>query len=285
MLKTRIITALVLLGIFLPVLFLLPVEALYTILSIVIGLASWEWIRLLWPNSKSFLKVLYGLFVIFILYLIWWVGVSNKNPEYFYIAQIFVLFCAFIFWIVFVPSMMSRGLKIQVTSVRVSLTLFGILIFVSCWFALAILRELGLGVFLSALIWVWVADIGAYFSGKLFGKNKLAPSLSPGKTIEGMLGGLLLVVVFGLIFAFYGYKYPNYFSFIYEKVGIFGLIVILIIGGLLSVMGDLFESQLKRLANVKDSSNLLPGHGGILDRIDALLPVLPFAALIALILV
>lgn len=149
---------------------------------------------------------------------------------------------------------------------------------------MAILRELGLGVLLSVLIWVWAADIGAYFAGKGFGKHKLAPSLSPGKTIEGMLGGLFLVVLVSLFFIANDFWPLNYFSLLYQQIGLASMLFITLAGSLLSVIGDLFESQLKRLANVKDSSQLLPGHGGFLDRIDALLPVLPFAALVFLVL-
>ena len=285
MLKTRVITALALLGVFLPVLFLFQIEALYFTLSIIIGLASWEWIKLLWPQSKSFFHILYALLISIVLYLIWWLGTSNLIPDYFYWVQIISLLTAFTFWIAFVPGMMRRGVNVKLSSVRLFLTISGLVIFVACWFSLAILRELGLGVFLSVLVWVWAADVGAYFAGKAFGKNKLAPTLSPGKSIEGMIGGILLVLVVGLVLALNSNLYPTFFSFVYERVGLISLVLILIAGGLLSVIGDLFESQLKRLANVKDSSNLLPGHGGFLDRIDALLPVLPFAALIALVLI
>ena len=195
MLKTRVITALALLGVFLPVLFLFQIEALYFTLSIIIGLASWEWIKLLWPQSKSFFHILYALLISIVLYLIWWLGTSNLIPDYFYWVQIISLLTAFTFWIAFVPGMMRRGVNVKLSSVRLFLTISGLVIFVACWFSLAILRELGLGVFLSVLVWVWSADVGAYFAGKAFGKNKLAPTLSPGKSIEGMIGGILLVLV------------------------------------------------------------------------------------------
>jgi phosphatidate cytidylyltransferase len=284
MLKARVITALVLLAILLPILFFLPPQALYFVLSIVIGLASWEWSRLLWLNINHYFHKLYAAIIVLILYVIWWLGASNLIPDYFYLLQIGTIFFAFIFWVLFVPMMMRKGLSLDLTKVRLILSVSGIFLFIACWFSLAILRELGLGIFLSVLIWVWAADIGAYFSGKGFGKRKLAPSLSPGKTIEGMLGGLFLVLFVSLFFVMNGYWQLNYFSLIYQRVGLVSMLLIVIAGVLLSVVGDLFESQLKRLANVKDSSALLPGHGGFLDRIDALLPVLPFAALVILVL-
>lgn len=284
MLKTRIITALALLAIFLPVLFFLPVEVLYVVLSIVIGLASWEWSRLLWLDINPIFHKLYAGLVVLILYSVWWLGVSNLSPDYFFIIQLGSIFFAFVFWVLIVPMLMRRGLNLSLNKIRVFLSISGLIIFVACWFSLAILRELGLGVLLSVLIWVWAADIGAYFSGKGFGKHKLAPSLSPGKTIEGMLGGLFLVVLVSLFFIANDFWPLNYFSLLYQQIGLASLLFITLAGSLLSVIGDLFESQLKRLANVKDSSQLLPGHGGFLDRIDALLPVLPFAALVFLVL-
>ena len=284
MLKTRIITALALLAIFLPVLFFLPVEVLYVVLSIVIGLASWEWSRLLWLDIKPIFHKLYAGLVVLILYSVWWLGASNLNPDYFFIIQLSAIFFAFVFWVLVVPMLMRRGLNLSLNKIRVFLSISGLIIFLACWFSLAILRELGLGVLLSVLIWVWAADIGAYFAGKGFGKNKLAPSLSPGKTIEGMLGGLFLVVLVSLFFIANEFWPLNYFSLLYQQIGLASMLFIALAGSLLSVIGDLFESQLKRLANVKDSSQLLPGHGGFLDRIDALLPVLPFAALVFLVL-
>lgn len=284
MLKTRIITALALLAIFLPVLFFLPVEVLYVVLSIVIGLASWEWSRLLWLDIKPIFHKLYAGLVVLILYSVWWLGASNLSPDYFFIIQLSAIFFAFVFWVLVVPMLMRRGLNLSLNKIRVFLSISGLIIFLACWFSLAILRELGLGVLLSVLIWVWAADIGAYFAGKGFGKNKLAPSLSPGKTIEGMLGGLFLVVLVSLFFIANEFWPLNYFSLLYQQIGLASMLFIALAGSLLSVIGDLFESQLKRLANVKDSSQLLPGHGGFLDRIDALLPVLPFAALVFLVL-
>jgi phosphatidate cytidylyltransferase len=129
---------------------------------------------------------------------------------------------------------------------------------------------------------VWGADIGAYFAGKLFGKNKLAPQLSPGKTIEGAIGGLAAVLLMAGLSVIY--EIPGIFLTLYELGGLLTLGSLVIALVALSIMGDLFESQLKRLAGVKDSSNLLPGHGGILDRIDALMPVLPVIAILLIVL-
>ncbi len=131
---------------------------------------------------------------------------------------------------------------------------------------------------------VWVADIGAYFVGKRFGKCLLAPTISPGKTWEGAIGAFILVFLYGWILAFLGQKYSflsdNWASLMFARWQplLFSAYLILFAG--LSIVGDLFESLLKRRVGIKDSSQLLPGHGGVLDRIDAQLPVLPLGLLL-----
>jgi phosphatidate cytidylyltransferase len=148
------------------------------------------------------------------------------------------------------------------------------------------LRAVSMALFLSVLVLVWAADIGAYFAGKAFGKHKLAKQLSPGKSIEGAIGGYLLVMIIGVlgatVFADHSYIQGNFFALIQSSWGWSGMILVTALCVAMSIQGDLFESQLKRVAGVKDSSALLPGHGGFLDRIDALLPVLPLAGLIIL---
>jgi phosphatidate cytidylyltransferase len=127
---------------------------------------------------------------------------------------------------------------------------------------------------------VWLADIGAYFAGKAFGRHKLAPAISPGKTWEGAIGGWLAVLIVAAVaFALHAFE-PTLYSALLEHLGAARTLVTLTILVVFSVIGDLFESMLKRQAGVKDSSGLLPGHGGVLDRIDALLPVLPLAMLL-----
>ena len=143
------------------------------------------------------------------------------------------------------------------------------------------LRELGLVFLLSTMALVWVADIGAYFVGKAFGKRKLAVQISPGKSVEGAVGGLVLCYAYALACVFF----LPFESTIFGAWAIrFGWVPMMLMATLLtafSIFGDLFESQLKRLAGVKDSSQLLPGHGGVLDRVDALIPTMPIAAILA----
>lgn len=281
MLKTRVITALLMLAVLLPVLFAAPIEALKVLLLVVIGAAAWEWARLLWPGNSA-CALQYAALMVLGLIGLWLFDAYTIAPQIMSLIQLAMILLAFIFWVLFVPQIMKARLGFSLEKWHSSLGIVGFIIFPACWFALLILREMGLLVLLSALVWVWVADIGAYFAGKKFGRHKLAPALSPGKTIEGFVGGMILVVVLAIFSALYTDLGMNYFSWLKDRLGWVGLVAIALAGGLFSVMGDLFESQLKRLAGVKDSSQLLPGHGGFLDRIDALLPVLPFAALVVL---
>jgi phosphatidate cytidylyltransferase len=163
---------------------------------------------------------------------------------------------------------------------RSFLFLAGIVVFVACWHALVAARMQGVPFVLSLLLLVWLADIGAYFSGKAFGKHKLAPAISPGKTWEGAIGGWLVVMIVAAAAVFLHAFEPTLYSALLAHWGAVRTLLALTLLVAFSVVGDLFESMMKRQAGVKDSSGLLPGHGGVLDRIDALLPVLPLAMLL-----
>ena len=150
------------------------------------------------------------------------------------------------------------------------------------WLALTGAHRLGVNFLMSVLCLVWVADIGAYAAGRAFGRNKLAPTISPGKSWEGVAGGVLgALVLAGAWIAFldprFGAQGASLYARLQDAFGVFGLLVAVLVLAAASVVGDLFESLVKRAAGAKDSSRLLPGHGGVLDRIDALLPVLPLA--------
>ncbi len=135
---------------------------------------------------------------------------------------------------------------------------------------------------LSILIIVWLADIGAYFAGRAFGKHKLAPAISPGKTWEGVAGGVLAVLLVAVAVVWFTSLQENIALVIYAKYGVVAMLGNLVLLVALSIIGDLLESKLKRRRGFKDSSNLLPGHGGVLDRIDSLIPVLPLAVLLGI---
>lgn len=143
-----------------------------------------------------------------------------------------------------------------------------------------VLRAAGIGVLLTAAVLVWAADIGAYFVGKAIGKRKLAPTISPGKSWEGAIGGWLLAMIVALSLAATHTFAPTWYSLVADKGGLRLVVILTTLLVAASIVGDLFESLLKRQVGMKDSSRLLPGHGGILDRIDALIPVFPLAALL-----
>jgi phosphatidate cytidylyltransferase len=187
-----------------------------------------------------------------------------------------------LFWLCIVPLIMRRSVTFQMKKFAWPLSIAGLFLFIADWYALIVLRERGVWVLLTVFLLVWSADIGAYFFGRAFGKNKLAPRISPGKSVEGVIGGALVVVVIGSICWSLGDGTKNFFDMLGADISYVRLFFVMIFLCGLSVIGDLFESQLKRLQGMKDSSQLLPGHGGVLDRIDALMPVLPFAALLIL---
>jgi phosphatidate cytidylyltransferase len=277
MLKTRVITAIVLLGIFLPVLWFAPLIYLGALIAIVITLAAWEWWRLLFPDNHRRAFSYAGLCL---LNLVAWLMYADIE------AVKILLWLTLGFWLLVVPFIMKQSLRLNLVSWRWPLAAIGLFILPACWFALMHLRAVSMTLFLSVLVLVWAADIGAYFAGKAFGKHKLAKNLSPGKSIEGAVGGYLLVMVLGILgaslFADHPYTHGNFFALIQSSWGWSGMILVTALCVAMSIQGDLFESQMKRVAGVKDSSALLPGHGGFLDRIDALLPVLPLAGLIIL---
>ena len=148
--------------------------------------------------------------------------------------------------------------------------LIGVIVLFPTWLAMIQLRTLGAGPLLGIFAVVWMADIAAYFSVKAFGKHKLAPSISPGKTLEGAAGAVVGVVIYGIVLRqLYSIELMSLPMWILTLIGV----------TVVSIVGDLYESLLKRKAGIKDSSNILPGHGGVLDRIDSLTSTLPVVAL------
>ena len=265
MLWQRVLTALALLPPVLAAIFLLPNYALAICFSGLAGLAAWEWAGLASitkPASKfSYAFVCVGLMVLasvvlplsvkiglWVLALLWW--------------------ALGLLWIFRYPVGFEAGKPSQLT-----VSVIGLLVFPSALSAIAHLHSVtkqGPILLLTFFVLIWAMDVGAYFSGKSFGKNKLAPKVSPGKTWEGFVGGLILAIIVGVT----GGKY-----FLFGDAALhwtWWLTVASIPA--LSVIGDLCESLLKRQAGVKDSGNILPGHGGVLDRIDSILAAAPIMA-------
>ncbi|MDP3539509.1 MAG: phosphatidate cytidylyltransferase [Azonexus sp.] len=274
MLKTRVITALVLLALLLPALFYLPQGGWALLVAAFIGIGAWEWGALLGWRSASRL-VLGGVTALICA------GVSLLDPvaigaEVIYTpAKDWVLLVygiAGVFWCLVMPLWLQKKWALS----GIGGLLVGAVVLFPTWLAMVQLRTLGPGVLLGIFAVVWMADIAAYFSGKAFGKHKLAPSISPGKTWEGAIGAGVGVVIYGLVV-----RQVFGLELLTLPLWILALIALTAI----SIIGDLYESLLKRKAGIKDSSNILPGHGGVLDRIDSLTSTLPVVALFWLLVV
>lgn len=256
MLKKRLITAAVLLPTILLVLFLKPVWFWRVTVSIFIAIAWWEWLRLSKAGDKTWLVVLSSGALIGLMYLFFNVGYSSGVVFFSMILWLFAIAVCFID-----PSRASQLVKPETK------LLFGSWVLAFSWWSLIWLKEQSHGSFwvLGFLVIIWLADSGAYFAGKRFGKNKLAPAISPGKTIEGLIGGAFCVAI-----------YAFFMTSLFVEYSRILLMVAAIVIAVVSVGGDLFESWMKRQANMKDSSQILPGHGGVLDRIDSLIAAMPF---------
>ena len=192
------------------------------------------------------------LFIFFTLFFLGLAFFSLPDP-------IFIATMSFFFWVFFAPIFIYKNLKLP----DIQKTFFGVFLIASLFYSIKYLYENHQDLLLFSLLLVWIADSGAYFVGKTFGKHKLAPSISPGKTIEGAAGALLLTILFSFLFA-------DYF-FLSSKASLFYAIIITFF----SIFGDLFESHLKRAADLKDSGTIIPGHGGVLDRIDGICSSIP----------
>ena len=272
MLKTRIITAVVLLAVLLPVLYFNNHTAFAVVATLFFGAAIWECFRLFNPGSTRALVITVFWTAAFV-YAFFLAGQSD--PLFWFALS------ALVWALRFAPSL-KLGLPPLDSTGNTLLSLIYAIAIVACFAAIVTLFAYSPVYLLSVMALVWIADIGAYVAGKAFGKRKLAPSISPGKSWEGAIGGAcaVLAIAAATIVAG-GDAFADTFAVrAHERAGWAATLVILVLLVVASVVGDLFESQLKRRAGVKDSSNLLPGHGGVLDRIDALIPVLPLAALI-----
>jgi phosphatidate cytidylyltransferase len=253
MLKKRVLTALLILPLIIGILYL-PDWYFASAIAVIIGLGVWEFTKLIGLNS-SWQRIFYLIIFFGLLY-----------PTYLLPLNL-VLFIAFIWWLItfyLVASYPDADIKFY--SSRLLRALSGWLIFIPFWLAVKALHTVGLYYLVMVLCLVWVMDIGSFFAGKSFGRHKLAPRVSPGKTVEGAVGGLIFAGIVVLVFnRFSGVGYNLWWQWL----------LVALVTVVFSVVGDLFESVLKRIAGAKDSSNLLPGHGGVFDRIDSLTAAVP----------
>ena len=282
MLKTRVITALLLLPIILIALFLFPDWA-WGVFTLGIALvACWEWGRFC-QLSKAMTGIYWALSLVIATAVFFGYQTGAVFGFGFKMLVLGGFLLAATFWLVAAPIWLVKLWRPQA---RWAIAVAGWVVVFPTGLALLYLRGVSPWLLLSFAAIVWVADIAAYFSGKAFGKNKLAPAISPGKTIEGAVGGALGVVAyFFLWLSLLANSYLGRQAWAQDiRENLVALLVFFLLLGVLSIIGDLFESWMKRGAGMKDSSNLLPGHGGILDRIDALTSTLPLAGLYVLLL-
>ncbi len=271
MLRQRVITALVLMALLVPSLMVRSAWPFALFCVVLMAGAAWEWARLNGGSAISLglagaLVALCGAALVSgwtarAPVLLWWAGV--------------------LVWVLGVGFALRAGVAAWGGHARPLRWLLGLLLLWLAWLAILNARQVGINFMLSVFCIVWMADIAAYFGGRAFGRRKLAPTISPGKSWEGvwsgMLGVGLLALAWLLVDRSIAVDSPSVFSQLLGGLGWLGALLVVVFLCALSVVGDLFESLVKRSAGAKDSSRLLPGHGGVLDRFDALLPVVPAA--------
>ena len=276
MLKQRIITALLMLAVLLPALLAATPWPFTLVMLVLISAAGWEWGRL------NGLRMLPALLLGTVLAL----G-SAAALRAGWVAHVpwGLWSMATLLWVLGGAFVLRGGVAAWPRHSQALRLVLGLLMLWMAWLAVAVAKTLGVNFILSLFCLVWVADISAYFGGRAFGRRKLALAISPGKSWEGVYSGMVGVCLLALAWlAFDGWLLargidatPSLYTLLLARHGWLGAALALVFLAAMSVVGDLFESLVKRAAGAKDSSRLLPGHGGVLDRIDALLPVCPIA--------
>ena len=264
-LLARVFTSIFLIGSLLVGIFMLPQWLWGLALILPISMVALEYSRLFDWNQKLrvgfVLTVVSFCFVPFLLF-------DQFNQLVSRIAAV-ISWVAVLFWMLLVPFLIRYRFR---TKSYICNVLIGIVIIVPAWFTMVGLQTVPYAL-LGVLVGVWLVDIAGYFIGRKFGKIKLLPSVSPGKTREGVLGGLVAICAYGLGLSI---TFDNVFSIAHWIL--FGISVTAFTA--IAVLGDLFESYLKRSRGVKDSGSILPGHGGMLDRVDSMTALLPFSFLV-----
>ncbi len=261
MLKQRIITAVVLAPLVLAAIFLLPLFEFKLFIAAVVTLAAWEWANLSGIEAKA-QRIGYAVLVLAIVIALKWFAVAAMPV----LITALLFWCLALGWVCTFPNSRNQW---QSVSMR---ALMGLLVLVPTWSGLVELKAQpsANAWLLLLMLLVWGADVGAYFAGRRWGNKKLAVAVSPGKTWAGFYGGLatsmLIALVFGLSVSLSGAQ-------------LVGLLLVCLFTALVSVLGDLLESMIKRHRGIKDSSSLLPGHGGVMDRVDSLTAAAPIFAL------
>ncbi len=280
MLLTRIITATILAALIALAVFELPIEYFSLLIAAITLMAAWEWTNLV-SISTVYKRILFLVVLILpMLGLHFWTQILELIAtltdwpdvrDYSGILEWFVI-APVIFWIT--AMILIRNVPVNLINLELKMkykTLIGWFILLSAWMFLTRLRAFyGPEMTMFFLLLIWGADVAAYFSGRKWGTTKLAPEISPGKTVAGVRGALVLGLI--LAVSFIGY-YSIRDGFVWTRI--FDFVLLSLITVMISVYGDLFISVVKRQGGVKDSGNTLPGHGGVLDRIDSLIAAIP----------
>ncbi|MGB2064554.1 phosphatidate cytidylyltransferase [Marinomonas gallaica] len=257
MLLPRVLSAIVMALLFIYAVFVLEASSFQFAMGGVVLLAGWEWARLSGLEGQQG-RIAYAGLVVTLCY-----GAALFELQRFLLMVAPVLWLIALFWVISYPD--ERGWQS-----RFARMVFGLLILLTTWCALVVLRESSNFVLWILLLMglIWGADSGAYFSGKAFGKRKLAPAVSPGKSWEGVIGGMVLTQIGVAVFVFY------------SDLNWLALSMLALVTVMTSVLGDLTESLFKRHESLKDSSHLIPGHGGVMDRVDSLTSAAPIYVLL-----
>lgn len=261
MLLKRIITAVVLIPVVVLAILLLPKAWFFGASALVFLLVAGEWARLIGVATR---RGFWGFLLL--VFFSFWLTYQISAP--------IILLVGVLLWLCLTYFIFNYQMFAEIWSENRPLrSILGIVLIAICWFSINFIHNQdpfwGPFYLITLLIWIWSADSGAYFIGRHFGKQKLAPDISPGKTIEGAIGGVgLTLIVAAVLGLFFPFGLRQYIGFM--------LLAVLI--SMVTVVGDLFESMVKRQAGVKDSGRLLPGHGGVLDRLDSLISAAPFFA-------
>jgi phosphatidate cytidylyltransferase len=251
MLRQRVITALILGAVVLAGIFFLPHQGVIAVVTVLILAGAWEWSAFI-GLTDTVRRLSFALLIAASVAWLWWIGPEAARFDNVPIGAGFWWLLALV-WVAMMPTVINAG----------SASLAGIMVLLPAWFALVRLHAMSPQLLLFVLLLVVAADVGAYFAGRQFGKHKLAPNVSPGKTWEGAFGGFAGAMVLALIGVFWLKVAAAPFM---------GLCAIVFVA---SIVGDLTESMFKRHAGLKDSGSLLPGHGGVLDRIDSVTAAAP----------
>jgi phosphatidate cytidylyltransferase len=251
MLRERVITALILAALVLLVIFLLPHAATMGALALLVVAAAWEWSA--FPRfTQHSARVFYVAFVAACIAAAWLFGVDRAELDG-------LIYAALLWWVFALVWLATAPARVN----RVTAALAGLLVLLPVWVALVRLHDRGPQLLLFLILLVVAADVGAYFAGRQFGRNKLAPRVSPGKTWEGVVGGFAAAALMAALGVWW---------FNVDAPRFLALCIVVVVA---SIVGDLTESLFKRHAGLKDSGKLLPGHGGLLDRVDSVTAAAP----------